>query len=101
MAITIFIVAGAVVSLTALFVMATQVAARPALAGDNTVVGLADAAAETQRMGASDRANTQWQLTTVDDLSRAEDVLDSLEACGFADRELIVLGNSCFAIRYR
>jgi hypothetical protein len=100
MAIAFFIVAGAAVSLTAFYVMATQAAVRPALAGDNTAVGLADAAAET-RIDHPKRVSTEWQLATVDDLSRAEDLLDSLEANGFADRELVVLGNSCFAVRYR
>lgn len=101
MAITFLILAGAAVSLTALYVMATQAAVRPALAGDNTVVGLADAASETLRGDTPARARTEWQLATVDNLTRAEDLLDSLEARGFADRELVVLGNSCFAVRYR
>ena len=99
MAIAFILVAGAV-SLTALYVMATQAAVRPALAGSDTVVGLADAAAET-RSDVPTRIATDWQLATVDNLSRAEDLLDSLEARGFADRELVVLGNSCFAVRYR
>ena len=101
MAITFVIIAGAAIGLTALYVMATQAAVRPALAGDNTVVGLADPAAETLRMNTPARTATEWQLTTVDNLSRAEDLLDSLEAHGYADRELVVLGNSCFAVRYR
>lgn len=95
------IVAGAAVSLTALYVMAAQAAVRPALAGENTVVGLADPAAETCSEAPKKRVSTEWHLATVDNLSRAEDLLDSLEASGFADRELVVLGNSCFAVRYR
>lgn len=100
MGITFIIIAGAAVSLTVLYVMATQAAVRPAMVGDNTAVGLADPAAQTC-IDAPSRIRTEWQLTTVDNLSRAEDLLDSLEARGFADRELVVLGNSCFAIRYR
>ncbi len=98
--ITTFLVAGAAVSLTALFV-ATRTAARPALAGENTAVGLQDAAAETLVGGVAGQARSDWQLTTLDDLSDAEDLLDSLEAHGYADRELILLGNSSFAVRWR
>lgn len=47
------------------------------------------------------RTRADWQLTTVDDPTDAEDLLDSLECRGYADRELVVLGNSCFAIRWR
>jgi hypothetical protein len=101
MAITLFVVAGAAVSLTALYVMATQAAARPALAGENTVVGLADPSAETLRIDAPARPRADWQLATVHNLSEAEDILDSLEAHGCEDRELVVLGNSCFAVRWR
>ena len=101
MAITLFIVAGTAVSLSVLYVMATQAAVRPALAGDNTVVGLADAASETLRTGAPAQARTDWQLATVNDLANAEDLLDSLESHGYEDRELVLLGNSCFAVRWR
>jgi len=101
MAITLLIVVGAAVSLTALYVMATQASAQPALAGQNTAVGLADPSAETQVGGSSTPARTDWQLKTLDDLTDAEDLLDSLESSGYQDRELIVLGNSCFAVRWR
>lgn len=101
MAITLLIVAGAAVSLTALYMMATQVAARPALAADNTVVGLADPASETLRSDAPARPRADWQLAAVNDLTHAEDMLDSLESHGYEDRELVVLGNSCFAVRWR
>jgi hypothetical protein len=101
MAITLFVVVGAAVSLGALFVMATQAATRPALAGDNTVVGLADPSAETLRTDSPARPRADWQLATVTNLTDAEDLLDSLEAHGCEDRELVVLGNSCFAVRWR
>lgn len=101
MVVTLFVVAGAAVSLGALFVMTTQAAARPALAGDNTVVGLADPSAETLRTDAPARPRADWQLATVTNLTEAEDMLDSLEAHGCEDRELVVLGNSCFAVRWR
>ncbi len=101
MVITLFIVAGTAVSLTALYVMATQAAVRPALAGQNTVVGLADPSSETLAGNSPARPRADWQLTTVDDLTDAEDLLDSLESRGYEDRELVVLGNSCFAVRWR
>jgi hypothetical protein len=101
MAITLFVVAGAAVSLTALYMVATQTSVRPALAGESTVVGLADPAAETLVGGAAARPRADWQLTTVEDLTDAEDLLDCLEAQGYEDRELVVLGNSSFAVRWR
>ena len=68
----------------------------------NTVVGLRDSSAETLvGNGSSMQARAEWQLTTVDDLTDAEDLLDSLEAHGYHNRELVVLGNSCFAVRWR
>lgn len=101
MGITLFVVAGAAISLTALYVLATRTATRPALAGQNTAVGLHDASAETLVGGVQSRMIADWQLATVDDLTDAEDLLDSLEARGYADRELVVLGNTCFAVRWR
>ena len=102
MGITLFVAAGAAISLTALYVLATRTATHPALAGENTLVGLHDPASETfVEGGKQSRMNADWQLSTVDDLTSAEDMLDSLEAHGYADRELVVLGNSCFAVRWR
>lgn len=69
------------------------------LASENTVVGLADPAAET--LSGSDRITSGWHLATVDGLTHAEDLLDSLESHGFENRELLVLDNSCFAVRWR
>ena len=42
-----------------------------------------------------------WNVTSVPALSDAEDLLDALEMNGFSERELIVLGNSTFAVRWR
>lgn len=75
--------------------------ARPALADENTVVGLADPAGETLSGDTATHVRADWQLRTVDDLSHAEELLDSLESNGYQDRELVVLGNSCFAVRWR
>ncbi len=101
MGITFFVLAGVAVSLTAAYVMTTRSAVHPALASQNTAVGLADPAAETHVGGPAARARTDWQLTTVDNLTSAEDLLDCLEAQGYEDREVIILGNSRFAVRWR
>lgn len=101
---TFLLISMAVLSAAALYMVATRSsAAHPALVTDNTAVGLRDAATDTLVGGSpmSPAASTDWQLTTVDDLSSAEDLLDCLEANGIAERELIVLGNSCFAVRWR
>jgi len=95
----------AVAAVIACYVAATRNSAmHPAVAGVGPV-GLADPAAETVGGGANVQpgitAPGQWQVTTVDNLSTAEDMLDLLEARGFGDRELIVMGNRCFAIRWR
>jgi hypothetical protein len=44
---------------------------------------------------------TDWKLTTVTALCDAEELLDVLEMKGFTERELVVMGNSCFAVRWR
>jgi hypothetical protein len=98
----IFIAAGAVLGLTAVYVLTSRSAIHAALAGQNTKVGLQDAAAETLVDGGKKApVHTDWQLTPVADLTDAEDLLDCLEAQGYAERELVVLGNSSFAVRWR
>jgi hypothetical protein len=42
-----------------------------------------------------------WRTTTVASLGDAEDLLDSLEACGFEERELRIPGNAHFEVRWR
>jgi hypothetical protein len=42
-----------------------------------------------------------WQLTTCSALHDAENLLDKLETKGVTERELLVLGNRCFAVRWR
>jgi len=102
MGITLVIVAGTVIGLGALYVMTHGSAVHTALAGQNTAVGLGDAETLVGSGASKSRpVHTDWQLTTVDDLTNAEDLLDCLEAQGFAERELVVLGNSCFAVRWR
>src|SRR5438552_13014876 len=42
-----------------------------------------------------------WQSVTVSDLSAAEKLLDWAEAEGYQERELVVLDNSTFLVRWR
>ncbi len=94
-------IAAAVLAVPAMYVLTTKSDVHAVLAGQGTAVGLADPAADTVAGGQRTPSRTEWQLTTVSDLTAAEDLLDSLEAHGYAERELVVLGNSCFAVRWR
>ena len=102
MMLTLVTISGVALSLAAVY-MVTAKAKEVAFASDNTVVGLSDPAADTVITGDHVRATTRtdWNLTTVAALSDAEELLDVLECQGFAERELVVLGNSCFAVRWR
>ena len=104
MTLTLLLIATAGLAVAAVFVVTTrQYEATPALAGENTAVGLGDPAADTLnsngRLPVATR--TDWSLTTVSALCDAEDLLDCLEAQGYTERELMVLGNSTFAVRWR
>lgn len=102
MSLVLLLVGGAAVFVAAAYVAAARPEVYPALAGDQTVVGLGDPAAETFRgRPAGPVMGADWQMSTVEDLSAAEDLLDCLEAHGFSHRELVVLGNSTFAVRWR
>lgn len=104
MMLTFLLIGGVVLATTMLFAVATRGStAHPALATDNTAVGLRDSAVDTLLGGnpVGPKVRTDWQLTTVEDLNAAEDLLDCLEANGITERELVVLGNSCFAVRWR
>lgn len=89
----------AAVALTAAGVVATRSGVHAALAAQGTAVGLADDDTMVEKRAA--RPATEWQLTAVDDLGAAEDLLDCLEAHGYAERELVVTGNATFAVRWR
>jgi hypothetical protein len=100
MSLAVLLVGGIAVFAAAAYVVSAR--PEPALAGENTVVGLADPAAETVIGGrVVPCPGAEWQMAVVDDLSAAEDLLDCLEARGFEHRELVVLGNSSFAVRWR
>lgn len=42
-----------------------------------------------------------WQTVTVENLTLARDLLDLLEVAGFTERELVVVGDSSFVVRWR
>ena len=46
-------------------------------------------------------ADTGWKRTTLNRLCDVEDLLDCLEASGFAEREVETRGNCSFAVRWR
>jgi hypothetical protein len=101
MSLTILLIAATVAGISAVAVMATIHHAEPALATDNTVVGLGDADTLVSADRRSSPVRTDWQLTAVDDLTHAEELLDCLENQGYTERELVVMGNSSFAVRWR
>jgi hypothetical protein len=100
---TLLTVAVLAVTITAVYVYATKAEPAEALAGETTIANSADPASETLASGRHvvPMTRTDWQLTTVSALSDAEELLDVLECQGYAERELVVLGNSCFAVRWR
>lgn len=102
MMLTLLTFSAVAVALTAVYVLITQ-SKEAALAGADTVVGLADPASDTLATGHNLTAatRTDWHLTTVSALCDAEELLDTLEYQGYAERELVVMGNSCFAVRWR
>src|SRR5690348_16528277 len=99
-------IAGCVAALVVVYVVATQTKVEEALAAETTVAGAADPSAETISTGRftaprPSEVRSEWQLATVNNLSDAEELLDVLENNGVAERELVVLGNTCFAVRWR
>lgn len=85
-------------------------AIRAGLPGSETVnpftePTIADPTAETLPHS-SDVAQTTapgkpWQTRTLTNLWQVEDLLDNLEACGVEEREVHILGESTFAVRWR
>lgn len=96
---------GIAIGIVAMFVMTSRSyeVAQPALAGETTMVGLADPTADTLagHNSIASPTTTDWQLTTVAALCDAEELLDTLENHGYAERELVVMENSGFAVRWR
>jgi hypothetical protein len=90
------------VAITAVFIFSTKSQAPQTLPGETTL-STAEDASETLSSSNPYPApvRSDWQLTTVAALHDAEELLDVLENQGFAERELVVLGNSTFAVRWR
>jgi hypothetical protein len=105
MTFTLLLIAGVTIAILMAAVMVGRGydVVQPALAGETTAVGLADPAAETLNGHNQNAREVQndWHLATVPALHEAEEMLDYLEAQGYAERELVVMGNACFAIRWR
>ena len=102
MVLTLLTVVAVSLGLTAVYVLIARAEPVEALAGETTISNAATAA-ETLASGRhqSSITRTDWHLTTVSALCDAEDLLDTLENQGIAERELVVMGNTCFAVRWR
>ena len=95
---------GALVALTSLCAVATKAAetVNPVMAEDTTLVGLTDPAAETLSGDTKTPApQREWHFTTVTALREAEELLDCLEVQGYQERELVLVGEACFAVKWR
>ncbi|HEV3383458.1 MAG TPA: hypothetical protein VG097_01515 [Gemmata sp.] len=105
MMLTILLIVGITITFFAVSAMTNKAfdISETASIGENTCVGLGDPSADTI-VGHSDTSTSlkaDWNLTTVSALCDAEDMLDYLEVKGHSERELLILGNSCFAVRWR
>jgi hypothetical protein len=105
MTLTLLLIGGITIAIVAVSVVSSRAyeVVEPVLVGETTGCGLADPATETmvEHNGNGRSVQTDWNLATVSALCDAEDMLDSLENQGYSERELMVLGNSCFAVRWR
>ena len=43
----------------------------------------------------------EWQTATLTNLREVEDLLDALEAQGVKEREVVAIGDTTFAVRWR
>lgn len=81
----------------------TSDTARPCVSQDRPALHAADRATETlsARLDPTPAPTGDWMLTIVAALCEAEVLLDRLERQGFTERELVILGESSFAVRWR
>jgi hypothetical protein len=102
---TLLTITGTTIALTAVYTLIVKSQPASVLAGETTLSSSADPASETLSTAPSSAPTgapcSEWQLTTVSDLSDAEELLDVLENQGIVERELVILGNSTFAVRWR
>jgi hypothetical protein len=77
----------------------------PAVDGGASASALAARTDRQPSEGSRERAAladpTAWQSAVVSDLSAAEELLDRAEQEGYRERELVVVGNSTFLVRWR
>ena len=83
---------------------ASAIVGRPDGRVDPFMPGVADPSSDTLH----DEATVQtvfvepsWQSATVNSLTRATDLLDSLEAHGVREREVVTLADERFVVRWR
>ena len=90
------------IGLAVLCVVATREAYQPATVGFNSGVFTPDAACDTATGQRSEGTLAgDWRMAEVNSLSRAEEMLDQLEACRVQTTELEIAGNDKFIVRWR
>ena len=89
-----------VFALTAVLVVAAKVeqTVKPIVASEATE---ADTLAARHAATPARRQAAEWQLHTVTSLADAEAYLDCLERQGVQERELVILGEASFAVRWQ
>ncbi len=103
---TAVLTAAAVMSLFAVF--ASKVGVFAPVAEPQLVPGASDPSTDTLA-GSSEMVKTvlipprkpEWQTATLHSMADVEDLLDSLEAHGVASREVSVVNNNTFAVRWK
>jgi len=94
----------AVVSLVAVAGLAASAVAGHQQRVDPFLPGVTDPSADTLHGEAAVQTvflEPRWQSTVVSSLGRATDILDSLEAHGVRDREVVTLADERFLVRWR
>ncbi|MBN9121412.1 MAG: hypothetical protein J0I06_20050 [Planctomycetes bacterium] len=92
----------AVIVAVVLIVHARARRSAPATDGTTDPVARPDRAPPSgSREHAALSAPNVWRVAIVSDLSAAEELLDAVEGEGYQERELIVLGDSTFLVRWR
>jgi hypothetical protein len=98
-------VAAAAVAAAVLYLAARRLLARPAAQSDTEHHSLDWLRTDEHRPlpggGTPPATADGWRMVTVHGLAAAEDLLDALEAAGYGEQELLVLGNSVFVVRWR
>ena len=93
-------------SVAAVAIIATRPAAETASVSPFAAVGLGCPAADTLSCHGTetilpDRRSGDWRVTTLNSLSDVETFLDHLENCRVDEREMHILSNNSFAVRWK